>query len=421
MLGKHRYKLLLALVLASAIWFAQPIYLFYAYRGKAPMPPFGLQDIPEDNQSHQVLYTPIYQNAGDEAIAILQRHKTQINAPAISAAVAIDCELAWAGAVGWADISSRSPATPQTQFRIGSTSKALTATGLARLVDSGTIDLDTPISEYIKPLPNPDWSDITPRQLACHMSGLPHYKENTDLLGLYRSMSLQTGFQDVNDALSMFDGSELLFEPGSGFSYSSYGTVLQSAAMQAVSQKPFLEIIREQVLQPLAMESTMTETEAKATGRLATFYWNDEGRQQRAKPWRAVDLSHRLAGGGFISTSSDLAKLGSAYLDDNYISPKTRVTFWTPQALPDGSVNHQEYALGWRVQLRNPEDPETVRNANHGGVSRGAQSCLMILPESQTVIAVNINSNTEDFWAFAGVGRQLADLFNGFKTHSESE
>ncbi len=411
MLRKHRYKVLLVLVLASAVWFTQPIYLFYAYRGKAPMPPFGLQDIPEDNQSHQVLYMPGYQKAGEEAIAILQRHKTQINVPAISAAVAIDGEIAWAGAAGWADISSRAPATPQTQFRIGSTSKALTATGLARLVDSGNIDLDTPISEYIKPLPNPNWSDITPRQLACHMSGLPHYRENTDLLGLYRSISLKTRFRDVNDALSMFDGSELLFEPGRGFSYSTYGTVLQSAAMQAASQKPFLDIIREQVLQPLAMESTMTETEAKATGRLATFYWNDEGRQRRAKPWRKVDLSHRLAGGGFISTSSDLVKLGSAYLDDQYISPKTRSIFWTPQTLLDGSVNSQNYALGWRVQLRNPQDPETIRKANHGGVSRGAQSWLMILPERQIVIAVNINSNTEDFWEFGSVSKQLGDLF----------
>ncbi|MEM6531601.1 MAG: serine hydrolase domain-containing protein [Myxococcota bacterium] len=57
-----------------------------------------------------------------------------------SAAVSIKGRVVWAGAVGFADIASARPVTPDTRFRIDSTSKALTATALARLVQRGQVD-----------------------------------------------------------------------------------------------------------------------------------------------------------------------------------------------------------------------------------------------------------------------------------------
>ena len=77
----------------------------------------------------------------------------------------------------------------------------------------------------------------------------------------------------------------------------------------------------------------MQNTRQPGAADLADFYWNDDGRYPNFRRWQTVDLSHRLAGGGFISTPSDLVKLGSAWLDDNFISPQTRAQFWQPQAL----------------------------------------------------------------------------------------
>lgn len=122
--------------------------------------------------------------------------------------------------------------------------------------------------------------------------------------------------------------------------------------------------------------------------------------------------SHRLAGGGFISTSSDLVKMGNAFLDDEFISEKTRNTFWTPQKLPDGSETPNGYSLGWRVLTRNIDpDVGEITFANHGGVSRGAQSWLMVIPEHNISIAVNINSNTKVFWDFGKVSMQILKPF----------
>lgn len=394
--------------LIASIWFAWPIYQFFAYEGRVPM--FFPEDtIPPGNTPQTTPFSTHPQSVA--ALELLAQHRTNIHAPAISAAVAVDGKIVWAGAVGWANIEAQIPATTATRFRIGSSSKAVTATLLARMVQEGKIDLDRPISTYYPDLPNPEWKNITPRQLASHTSGLPDYLDNYgDVWGLYYLFKLDKRYTSVSESLEVFDDTALLFEPGSQFHYTSFNTVLQSVVLEAVAGDNFLNSLRKQVLTPLAMDATGAEYELPAQNSLAGFYWNKDGKYPAFRRWQNVDLSHRLAGGGLISTPSDLVKLGSAWLDDSFITPATRALFWQPQRLADGSVNEQNYALGWR--WANYEDAAgKVHNANHGGVSRGSQCWLMVIPEQRMAVAVMINSNVENFWDFGQISMPLARLF----------
>jgi len=408
---KSYISILLIALLVGLLWLAWPVYEFYAHKGPLPMPPYGFLDQPDDTPIDNIVAKSEYRAVADQANALLIEHRKKINVPALSAAVAINGKQVWAGAVGWADIATRKPVTTNTQFRIGSSSKALTATGLARLVDKGVIELDTPISRYLTNSPNPKWQTITSRLLASHMSGLPHYKENTDIWGVYQSISLNKHFDDVRQAVKLFDDSELLFKPGSDYSYSTYGIVLLSAVMQQATGNAYLDIMQNQVFSPLEMNATLAEPQDNKPTTLATFYWNNKGRSSQFRPWREVDLSHRLAGGGLISTPSDLVKLGNAYLKNTFISDDTRNVFWTPQHLPGGEVVPTSYALGWRAHQMELHGQKTTI-INHGGVSRGAQSWLMIIPEYSMVVAVNINAKTDVFWDFGAVSMQLAKLFS---------
>jgi len=403
-------SLILVSTLSILIW---PVYEFKAYKGKVSFPPFyQFDEIPKNNPTDQLLYREEYKDAANTALSLITSHKVAINAPAISAAVSINGELVWAGASGWANIENETPVTTNTQFRIGSTAKALTGTALARLFDANIISLDKNISAYMKDLPNDAWQNITSRQLASHTAGLPHYKDNTDYFGLYKTMALSTRYEQVEQSLSVFDSSELLFEPGTQFSYSTLGTVLLSAVMENAANTPYLEIMKSQVFKPLKMNATMAEFEGENSVSLATFYWNNKGRTNQVRKWRDVDLSHRLAGGGFISTSSDLVKMGTAFLNDDFISAKTRNVFWTPQTLPDGSEAPLGYSLGWRVLTREVDsEVGEITFANHGGVSRGAQSWLMVIPKHNISIAVNINSNTKVFWDFGKVSMDVLKPF----------
>ena len=407
--------IVLAIMLFALVRLMWPVYEFYAHRGELPMGPTGWvvlpDEIPPDRQN---VLNPLFEAAGQQALEILHQQRERIGTPAISAAVAVDGELFWAGAAGWADIKNLTPVTPETQFRIGSTSKALTATALARLVDQDMIDLDTPIEAYFDSLPNPDWTPITARQLASHTAGIPHYGGNSDRVGLYRSIALQTHYRDMRDAVAVFDGSELLFEPGTDFEYSSLGTVLLGAAMSHAADKPFRTLMDELVFDPLAMQSTIVAPKKAPEGSsLATFYYRDNaGNNHRYREWRPVDLSHRLPAGGFASTPSDLVRLGAAQLDDGFISPATRAEFWIPQVLADGEVNEQGYAIGWRWREWEVDEFGMVRNANHGGVSRGSQSWLLVFPDYNMAIAFVINIRTESFHEF---GHELyEELFRTF-------
>ena len=410
MIKTHKYKILAALGFLVSLWFAWPVYGFYAHRDVVPLSPFGWLQVPEEAPSAQNLSDPAYAKAGNEALKILEKHRTRMGAPSLSAAVAVRGKVVWAGATGWADIKSGTAASPKTIFRIGSTSKALTATALARLVDAGLIDLDAPISTYVDNLPNSDWAPITPRQLASHMAGLPHYRENGDWIGLYKTIALRSHYVSMHEALEIFDGSPLLYRPGEDFFYSSLGTVLLGAVISAAADKPFLEVMEEQVFGPNDMSSTIVApAQSRGSGDIATFYKRRNG---KVRPWRDVDLSHRLPAGGFASTPTDLVKMGIAMLDDRYISASTREAFWTQQTLANGSVNEQGYAIGWRTREWEIDGVGLVRNANHGGVSRGAQSWLLVFPDHEMALAFNINSKTDEFREFGWATYQdLARLF----------
>lgn len=390
------------------IWLAWPIYQFLAYEGKVPMW-FPTDIVAPDQYPRTTAFSTHPQSAS--ALELLAQHRAKIHAPAMSAAVAVDGKIIWAGAVGWANIEKRLPATVDTQFRIGSTSKIVTATLLAKLFQEGKVDLDKSIAHYSPNLPNPEWKKITPRQLASHSSGLPDYLDNYgDLWGIYYLFKLDKRYTSVSESLEVFDDTALLFEPGSQFHYTSFNTVLQSVVLEAAAGEPFLSAMRSHVFNPLAMNSTGAEYELSQPNSLATFYWNKDGEYPAFRVWQKVDLSHRLAGGGFISTPSDMVKLGSAWLDDTFIAPETRQQFWQPQQLSDGSINPQNYALGWR--WANYEDENgRVHNANHGGVSRGSQSWLMVILEQKMTVSVMINSNVEEFWDFGQVSMPLARLF----------
>ena len=399
-----------SLVAAAVItWAGWPVYGFFAHNGSVPLPPYGWLELPDNAPAVQQLYEPDFEGAGDTALSIISKHREEIGAPSISAAVSISGRIVWSGAAGWADIETERPTTPQTVFRIGSTSKALTGTALARMVDQDLIDLDTPISGYIADLPNSAWSSITTRQLASHMTGVPDYIDNRDWIGLYRTITLRAHYNDPVDALEVFDGSPLLSVPGTQFHYSTLNTVLLGAVVSAVAGQSYLDLMRDEVFQAAGMTDTFAAPKRASRGdALATFYYRDG---HRYREWRPVDLSHRLPGGGFASTPSDLVRLGAKWLDESFIEESTRNTFWSPQRLSNGEVNYQGYALGWRAGESNIEGFGSVRHANHGGVSRGSQCWLQVFPDYDIAIAFTINMKTTEFRDFARINNELFSAF----------
>src|SRR5690606_8260136 len=134
----------------------------------------GWTPLPDGPWPSVSTYAPGWDEAAAEADAWLVETRAALGAPALSAAVSVDGERVWAGAIGYADLATRAPATLDTAFRIGSSSKAVTSIAMGVLLDEHALDLDAPVSRYIPDLSQP-LASITTRQAMSHTAGVRHY------------------------------------------------------------------------------------------------------------------------------------------------------------------------------------------------------------------------------------------------------
>lgn len=353
-----------------------------------------------------------YAEAGQEAARLLEAMRQQHGIPGATAAVAIDGVLVWAAGTGWADLASQSPATPDTLFRIGSTSKAVTATMLARLTQAGILEMSDTVSDHVPAPLNPGWAAMRIDQLMSHTAGLPGYENNTDWMGFIATVRMNRQYESVEDGLRLVDGSRLLGAPGERFYYSSFDTSLAALVAERASGTDYASLLEMTIRGPLGLSSPMLADYGPGPEAVTSAYALRRGGQVRLRG--AVNVSQRWPGGGLYSRSSDLVRLAGAWLDHAYISQETRARFWEPMRLNNGDINEQSYALGWRSQPAStvtfgPHSP--VHVVHHGGVSRGAMSWLIVYPELGIAAAININAQTAEFSDFASVEPAIVRLF----------
>ena len=300
-----------------------------------------------------------------------------LGAPGASVTVMKDGVVLWSEGFGWADLEQRVAVTPLTRFRIGSVSKSLTSIGLGLLVQEGKLDLDAPIQRYVPGFPAKR-APVTARQLAGHLAGVRHYRGD--------EMLIQRHYATVTQSLAIFADDSLLFAPGTRFSYSSYGFNLLSAAIEQAAGEPFVEFMARRVFEPLGLLHTVAEYPDSLIPFRAHFYTSaDSSGAIVNAPY--VDNSYKWAGGGFLSTTEDLARVGQRLLDGALLRPETRSLLWTSQRTTAGKETG--YGMGWYVD----HDAAGRRRVFHSGGSVGGTAYLLIYPDQHLVLALLVNSD----------------------------
>jgi CubicO group peptidase (beta-lactamase class C family) len=315
-----------------------------------------------------------WQGAVDRSRDVIMEHMREGGIPGVSVAVAVGGRVVWAEGFGWADVENKVGVTPETRFRIASISKALTAGALATLMESGAVDLDAPVQRYVPRFPEKPEGMVTTRLLAGHLAGVRHYR------GM--EFASQAHYDDVVDALEIFADDPLQSPPGQRYAYSTYGWNLISAVVQGASGVRFLTYVRDRVLKPLGMDATVAEHgDSIILSRGRQYQRSEDGRLVNA-PW--VDNSNKWAGGGYLSTASDLVRYGSAYLSPGFLRPETVQTLWTSQKNLAGE--DVGYGIGWFTGVR-----EGTPHVWHTGGAVGGSTMLLIRPDAGVVVAVLTN------------------------------
>jgi serine beta-lactamase-like protein LACTB len=309
--------------------------------------------------------------------ALLAHAMADQHIPAISVAVAVNGQIQYQKAFGKADIENDLPATPETLFRTGSIAKSMTAIAALRLADEGKLDLDAPVQKYCPAFPKKQWT-ITTRELLGHLSGIRHYNEG--------EMDNTHHYAKLSDGFAIFANDRLLFEPGTGFHYTTYGFSVIGCALEGATGKSYPEVMQQEVFAPAHMAHTFVDDVSEIIPHRARGYSQRNGQVINAG---LMDSSYKIPGGGYVTTPGDLVTLADDLLAGTLLQAATRKLMWTSQKLRDGTATG--YGMGWGV--RNFENEDMVE---HTGAQQGTSTCLTIYPARKLAVAVMMNMDGLD-------------------------
>ncbi len=348
--------------------------------------------VPAQQKGQLILKSKKFDEEIIKARDLITQLMTEKKIPGLSITVAQNEEFLWAEGFGFADLEKNTPVSLDTKFRIGSISKSLTALAIGDLIQNDVINLEDNINRYIKYFPEKSYP-ITIRHLANHTGGIRNYNYRK---GEYLSVK---HYETVKESTEIFIKDSLEFEPGSKYAYTTYGYTLLSAVIEGATQKGFLSYMDEQILKPMKMFNTVPDDYYEIIENRSEFY--DESKGEIVNGYY-VDNSNKWAGGGYLSTTTDLALMAQNLIKGEFLNKKTVETLWTPGKLVDGSSI--EYGIGWKLG----EEPSGRRYVFHGGSSIGGRSFLIIYPNDSLSIAICSNLSTHFDQKLT---TQIADLF----------
>lgn len=228
----------------------------------------------------------------------------------------VGASLAWVkdGAVetietaGLADRATNAPVTRDTIYHWASITKTFTAVAIMQLRDQGRLTLDDPIVDYVPELalvhnPHGRMRDITIRHLLSHSAG---FRGGTWPWGGDKAWH---PFEPPawEQVAAMMPYTEILFPPGSRYSYSNPGIIFLGRVIERLSGEPFETYIDKQILRPLGMRDTFFDRAPAHTRALRShsYYLNDGALTEAPFDF---DTGITVSNGGLNAPVGDLAK-----------------------------------------------------------------------------------------------------------------
>ncbi len=240
---------------------------------------------------------------------IIETGMKEAYTPGLAIAIVRDQEVVYARGFGVTSVEDGGlPVTPQTLFRIGSTTKPMTGTAIMRLAEAGKLDLDEPIKTYIDWFTLPDKraaDSITLRMLLSHTAGFPPEAEH---FGWRNPEGLEAfGREKIIHY-------RLVSPPGMILNYSNPGIALAGYIAEVVSGKHYTKLMQKLVFEPLQMKRTTFDPAVAMTYPLAQWHNLSKDKVLSVQHRFADNTSHYPAGFA-MSTVLDVANFAIMQLN----------------------------------------------------------------------------------------------------------
>jgi CubicO group peptidase (beta-lactamase class C family) len=284
---------------------------------------------------------------GDEAVtSALKPIRQKFGVPAMAAAVVTSQGVKFVGAVGVRKRGTEVPVTLSDQWHLGSNTKAMTSTVIARLVERGQLKWDTTLAEVfpdLAPEMHPDFKQVTLLHLLSHRAGLP---ANLTLGKYLGEDVVALRWRAVRQELAK----KPQHAPGSTYEYSNLGYIIAGAVVEKVTGQSWERAVSSQVFEPLQMK-TAGFGGTGTPGQVDQPWPHKANGEPASSNGPATDNPPVLGPAGRVHCAlQDWAK----FIQDQLRGERREAallkpaTYQTLHAPPFGG----DYALGWRVAQR---------------------------------------------------------------------
>jgi CubicO group peptidase (beta-lactamase class C family) len=256
--------------------------------------------------------------------------------PGAAVAIVRNGQLAYQRCFGLANLEDQVPVTPQTVFRLGSTSKHVCATAILLLEQRGLLAIHDPVAKHIPEMPACA-AGMTLEHLLTMTSGLHDGIALTIFAG--RGHLALTRAQHL-ELVSRYD--ELMFEPGTQLLYSNTNYALLSLVIERVSGRSLADFLATEIFQPLGLTSArLTERMVETVPRKSRGYvpGKEPGRFETG-----LILYETSGDGGIDLSIEDFVRWFQNYRDDRLVGKNYRQRMEVEIRLPNGMPTG--YALG---------------------------------------------------------------------------
>ena len=265
---------------------------------------------------------------------------------------------------GVSNIETGTPMTGELVWPLRSVTKSYTVTLILQLVDEGKISLDDTIDQWVDGVPNGD--QITLRQLSVMSSGVPEYTTQAWLEDYLADPNRDFTTQEL---IEYAIAEPAQFPPGSKKVYVNTSTLLLGEVVAQEYGQPFVQVVSEQILQPLALDSTTYPVAVDEWGGPhPTGYQPAEDGSLEPQ-----DNNFSIFGpaGAMTSTLDDMCAWGAALGQGELVDPATQAarvdgqplaqgpeydTYGQGIGMLDGWVGHTGEGLGFTVLVMNDPD-----------------------------------------------------------------
>lgn len=334
----------------------------------------------------------------DKAQALAQTVISDYGVTSLQYAIRDHGAITLSDGAGASNLETGAPVTRETMYGIGSVSKMVVAAATMKLVDAKLVDLDQPLTTYVKDFQMADkrYRQITPRMLLNHSSGLygSHY-ENSMLFD-------DNDTQNHDELLSKLRSEYLKSDPGAYSVYCNDGFTLLEILVERVSGVSYSDYLDQHFSKPLGLGSTKTPLDTFDREKLAKTYFPGI---DHVLP---VENANVLGAGGIYSTAEELTKFAEVLMGDRpellskAASKSMQAHEYRNGIWVEEETNIFNYGLGWDAVELAPFGEYGITALSKGGDTIVYHAGMIVLPEQHISIAV-LSSGGSSFYnsAFA--------------------